>query len=248
MKKVLLFGGTGEGRALAEWLAAEGVPYTVCVATEYGEALLPPGGTAHVGRMDRGEMEALMRAGGFSLVLDATHPYAAEATENIRAAAEGAGLPCLRLARRTDGEKDALRAGTMAEAADRLADLPGNVLLTTGSKELDPFARPGLAERCYPRVLPMVGSLTRCLELGFPPKNVICMQGPFSKELNAALIKQYDIRTLVTKDTGAAGGFPEKAAAAKETGCALLVVARPREEEGLTMEEMKEEILRRLEA
>ena len=248
MKKVLLFGGTGEGRALAEWLAAEGVPYTVCVATEYGEALLPPGGTAHVGRMDRGEMEALMRAGGFSLVLDATHPYAAEATENIRAAAEGAGLPCLRLARRTDGEKDARRAGTRAEAADRLADLPGNVLLTTGSKELDPFARPGLAERCYPRVLPMVGSLTRCLELGFPPKNVICMQGPFSKELNAALIKQYDIRTLVTKDTGAAGGFPEKAAAAKETGCALLVVARPREEEGLTLEEMKEEILRRLEA
>ena len=248
MKKVLLFGGTGEGRALAEWLAAEGVPHTVCVATEYGEALLPPGGTAHVGRMDRGEMEALMRAGGFSLVLDATHPYAAEATENIRAAAEGAGLPCLRLARRTDGEKDALRADTMAEAADRLADLPGSVLLTTGSKELDPFARPGLAERCYPRVLPMVGSLARCLELGFPPKNVICMQGPFSKELNAALIRQYGIKTLVTKDTGAAGSFPEKAAAAKETGCALLVVARPREEEGLTLEEMKEEILRRLEA
>ena len=248
MKKVLLFGGTGEGRALAEWLAAEGVPHTVCVATEYGEALLPPGGTAHVGRMDRGEMEALMRAGGFSLCVDATHPYAAEATENIRAAAEGAGLPCLRLARRTDGEKDALRADTMAEAADRLADLPGSVLLTTGSKELDPFARPGLAERCYPRVLPMVGSLARCLELGFPPKNVICMQGPFSKELNAALIRQYGIKTLVTKDTGAAGGFPEKAAAAKETGCALLVVARPREEEGLTLEEMKEEILRRLEA
>ena len=248
MNKVLLFGGTGEGRALAEWLAAEGVPHTVCVATEYGEALLPPGGTAHVGRMDRGEMEALMRAGGFSLVLDATHPYAAEATENIRAAAEGAGLPCLRLARRTDGEKDALQADTMAEAADRLADLPGSVLLTTGSKELDPFARPGLAERCYPRVLPMVGSLARCLELGFPPKNVICMQGPFSKELNAALIRQYGIKTLVTKDTGAAGGFPEKAAAAKETGCALLVVARPREEEGLTLEEMKEEILRRLEA
>ena len=248
MNKVLLFGGTGEGRALAEWLAAEGVPHTVCVATEYGEALLPPGGAAHVGRMDRGEMAALMGAGGFSLVLDATHPYAAEATENIRAAAEGAGLPCLRLARRTDGEKDALRAGTMAEAADRLADRPGNVLLTTGSKELDPFARPGLAERCYPRVLPMVGSLARCLELGFPPKNVICMQGPFSKELNAALIRQYDIRTLVTKDTGAAGGFPEKAAAAKETGCALLVVARPRPETGLTLEEMKEEILRRLEA
>ena len=43
MNKILLFGGTGEGRALAEWLLAEGIPHTVCVATEYGETLLPPG-------------------------------------------------------------------------------------------------------------------------------------------------------------------------------------------------------------
>ena len=33
MNKGLLFGGTGEGRALAEWMAARGIPHTVCVAT-----------------------------------------------------------------------------------------------------------------------------------------------------------------------------------------------------------------------
>ena len=134
MDKILLFGGTGEGRALAEWMVEQRIPHTVCVATEYGETLLPAGAEAHVGRMDRGEMEALMRAGGFSLAVDATHPYAVAVTENIRSAAEAAGLPCLRLVRRTEEEAGALRAGTVAEAAERLERLPGNALLTTGSK------------------------------------------------------------------------------------------------------------------
>ena len=248
MNKILLFGGTGEGRALAEWLLAEGIPHTVCVATEYGGTLLPPGAEAHVGRMEQAEMEELMRAGGYALAVDATHPYAVAVTENIRSAAEAAGLLCLRLVRQAAGEEGCLRAADMAAAAQRLKELPGNVLLTTGSKELRHFAVPGLAERCFPRVLPMVDSLERCLALGFPPRNILCMQGPFSKELNAALIRQYDIRVLVTKDTGGAGGFAEKAQAAAETGCALLVVDRPRQEAGAPLEDVKAEIRRRLEA
>ena len=139
-----------------------------------------------------------------------------EVTEHIRAAAEAAGLPVLRLVRQSDGGELCRRAKDMAGAADMLEQMPGHVLLTTGSKELHHFARPGLAERCYPRVLPMADSLERCLTLGFPPKNIICMQGPFSRELNVALLRQYHIQTLVTKDTGGYGGFREKAEAARE--------------------------------
>ena len=89
----------------------------------------------------------------------------------------------------------------------------------------------------------MVDSLERCLSLGFPPKNIICMQGPFTKEMNAATLGQYHIKTLVTKNTGDYGGFREKADAAREAGCALLVVERPVQEEGLCMEEMQETIM-----
>lgn len=237
---ILLFGGTGEGRELAQWLLDRHIPALVCVATEYGETLLPSGAEAHVGRLDRGEMERLMAARPFTHVVDATHPYAVEVTANIKAAAEAAGLPRLRLVRMSDGEDGCHKAENMAAAAEMLEGLPGNVLLTTGSKELDAFAKPGLVERCYPRVLPMVDSLTRCLELGFPPKNIICMQGPFSKELNVALLRQYDIKTLVTKDTGGYGGFREKAEAAREAGAALLVVERPGDETGYTLEEIQE--------
>lgn len=240
--KVLLFGGTGEGRALAEWMLARGLDATVCVATEYGETLLPDGMKVHVGRLDTDGMAALM-ADGYTLVIDATHPYAVEVTENIRAASERTGLPYLRLLRQSDGEDLCHKAENMAVAAEMLERLPGNVLLTTGSKELDHFARPGLRERCFPRVLPMADSLERCLALGFPPKNIICMQGPFTREMNVATLHQFHIDTLVTKDTGGYGGFRAKAEAAKEAGCALLVVERPRNEMGFTLEEIQRRLL-----
>ena len=130
----------------------------------------------------------------------------------------------------------------MAAAAYKLKRQQGKEQLTTGSKEQNDFANPGLEERCYPRVLPMADSLDRCLKLGFPPKNIICMQGPFSKELNVALLRQYHIKTLVTKDTGGYGGFRAKTEAAREAGCALLVVQRPSREDGLTMEEIQERL------
>ncbi len=242
--RVLLFGGTAEGRALAEWMLAEKIPFTACVATEYGETLLPEEADVRTGRLDRAGMAALMR--GYALAVDATHPYAAEASGNIRAAAGEAGIPLLRLLRPTQDAADCLRAPDVAAAADLLETLPGPVLLTTGSKELAHFARPGLVERCYPRVLPVLDSLERCLALGFPPAHVICMQGPFSRELNAALLRQFKITTLVTKDTGSYGGFLDKAEAAREAGCTLLVVDRPTRETGLSLAAVQDEIRRRL--
>ena len=88
-------------------------------------------------------------------------------------------------------------------------------------------------------MLPTLDSLGRCLELGFPPKNIICMQGPFTRAMNEATIDQYAIQVLVTKDTGGYGGFREKAEAAREKDCILLVVERPRRETGMELEGLK---------
>ena len=241
MREILLFGGTAEGRDLAEWLLARGIPCTVCVATPYGQTLLPAGVDARVGRMDEEEMARLMASRPYACVVDATHPYAVEVTGNIQAAAQAAGLTRYRLVR--DGEEaegDWLTARDMGEAAALAGKLAGNILLTTGSKELDAFVP--LAGRCYPRVLPALDSLRRCLELGFPPKNILCMQGPFTRQLDLALIRQYHIQILISKATGGAGGFWEKAAAAREGGCTFIVVARPSHEAGFTLAQLKERL------
>ena len=68
-----------------------------------------------------------------------------------------------------------------------------------------------------------------CQKLGFEGNHLIAMQGPFSCQLNKALIEQFHIRYLVTKDGGAAGGFAEKVQAAAETGVQLVVLRRPEE-------------------
>lgn len=241
--RVLLFGGTAEGRELAVWMKSRGMDALTCVASDYGGELLPKDVKRHVGRLDQAGMEALMGQ-GFTHVVDATHPYAQAVTTTIAAAAESCGLPRLRLVRDGDVSGDWKCADTPAAAAQMLLEIPGNVLLTTGSKELDAFALPGLLERCYPRVLPSLNSLSRCLELGFPAKQVICMQGPFTKELNVALMRQYKIAALVTKATGAAGGFWEKVEAARTAGASLLVIGRPVHETGLSLEEVKMQLTR----
>ena len=67
------------------------------------------------------------------------------------------------------------------------------------------------------------------------------MQGPFREELNRALIHQFQIRWLVTKDGGSAGGFEEKIRAARSSGCGIIVIRRP-EDRGLSMESILKEV------
>lgn len=241
---LLIFGGTVEGRLLSEWCVREHIPATLSVATEYGAALAPEGEglTVLTGRLGGEQMEALMARPGFAAVVDATHPYAVEVTRHIRAAAEKTGTHYLRMVRDGAAGGGWLTAGDAGGAAERLKSMGGNILLATGSKELHVFAGAGLAGRCYPRVLPSLDSLSRCLELGYPQSHILCMQGPFSRELNEAVLRQYEIRTLVTKATGRAGGFWEKEAAARSAGCALLVIDRPAKESGLTLEEVKQKL------
>lgn len=244
--RVAVFAGTTEGRELCRALADAGRPATAFVATDYGADLLAqmdlPGIEVHAGRLGRSEMEATLAAGGFAQVVDATHPYAREASENIRSAADTCGLRYLRLLRPATDLRDVGEPGLAgcepplvevpdAAAAVRfLAGVEGAALLTTGSKDLPTFATlPDFATRLYARILSDAAAVARARELGFPAAHLICMQGPIPREMNVATLRMVGARWMVTKDAGRAGGMPEKLAAARETGVGLVVVARPPE-------------------
>ena len=242
--KILIFGGTTEGRTVAERLLAEGVPCTVCVATQYGEEVLQPHPlmTVHTGRLDRIGMTQMMLEGHFSCVIDATHPHAQLVSQEIRAACEQTGLTCLRLqredaaaqsvdSRTTDaGSKDqsCIYVNDAEEAGAFLSSRPGRVLVTTGSKELARFAGAlGDSSRITARVLPARESLDACAEAGLAGKQIFAMQGPFSTEMNCALIRHADASWLLTKQTGAAGGYPEKIEAVRKCGIRAVVIRTP---------------------
>ncbi|MCD8355520.1 MAG: precorrin-6A reductase [Clostridia bacterium] len=244
MKRVI-FAGTSEGRTLCEQLSKAGISATVCVATEYGKEVLPemPGITVHTGRMTAEEMTDFLQEA--ELVVDATHPYAVEVSKNIRWACEAVDCRYVRLLRPKTEAEGAVHVGSAAEAAEYLAGTEGNVLLTVGSKELHCFtAVPEYQERLWTRVLPATASMEICQNLGFPAAHIIMMQGPFSEELNTALLHTCHAEWLVTKDTGKAGGLPEKLAAAKRCGCKVLLIDRP-QEEGMTPDGVRDLLLSR---
>ena len=227
--RAVVFSGTTEGRIFSRQLAQLGADVLVSVATPLGseEQGSFAGITVHCGRLTPDEMAALVQ--GADLCVDVTHPYAVDATRNIRTACRTAGVEYHRLLR----AQSPLPPGcavleTAAQAAEYLAGTEGNILLATGAKELAVFA--GLEPaRLYPRVLPTPEGIAACEAANVPHRNIIAMQGPFSLALNKALITQFQIRYLVTKDGGAAGGFAEKVQAAADTGAQLVVLRRPPE-------------------
>lgn len=248
---LLLFAGTGDGRLLAEHLAALPLQLTVSVATEYGHELLlglPASCRVVVGRLDEPGMRDLMKETDCAVVVDATHPYAAQASATIRAAAAAVGKEYIRLLRRAGEEAGAVYVDSPAAAAAALTDGDGAVLLAIGSKHLEAFTLvPRFADRMFPRVLPMEESLRECIRLGYRRSHIIAMQGPFGVEMNLALMRHYAIRHLVTKDGGSAGGFPEKMRAAAEAGVRVVVIGRPAHEEGMNVDAIVENIRQRLE-
>ena len=243
MRRLLLFGGTTEGRELALAAANLGWQVTLCVATDYGAECVPEadGITIHTGRLDEAAMEALM-GDGFTVAVDATHPYAVAVSANIRAAAEKTGLPLWRLLRAESEHPDCRYADSVAEACTMVPE--GNVLAATGSKEIAAYTViPDYQNRVYARVLPLESSLNDCHKAGLDDGHILAAKGPFSLETNMETMERYHICSMITKDGGAAGGFPEKLEAARRCGVAVILVRRP-VEDGSTMEE----ILKRLEA
>ena len=239
MKRILIFGGTTEGRELAQRLGAAGYEVTVSVATDLGaEELKGVKAAVRAGRLDEEQMTGLIP--DFDLVIDATHPFAVEVTRCIRQACRRCEIPLRRLLRAQSETEGCIRVDSCAQACDYLASRPGNVLLTTGAKELGAF-RDLEPERVFARVLPTHPSLEACEALKLPHRNILALQGPFSEQMNIAMLEQYHIRWMVTKDGGKAGGFQEKLRAARRAGADVILVGRP-EEEGLTMEEILTEL------
>ena len=237
MNKFCVFAGTTEGRRLVSFLSGQNCRVTACVATEYGKTLIDPAEnlTIRTERLDQTEMEQFFRDEEFDLIVDATHPYAAVVTENIAGACSAVNKEYLRLLRGGSGEvEDAVCVRSIEEAVDFLNQSEGNILLTTGSKELHKYmAIRDFAERVYARVLPMQASLDACENAGVKVSHIIAMQGPFSEEMNIAQLKSISARFLVTKDGGSAGGFEQKVRSARQAGAQLVVIGRPPQKEGL---------------
>ena len=258
--KALVFAGTTEGREAALMLARTGISVTAFTATDYGHEVLDGAAdglqnlAVESGRLSEEQIrELLMGEAPDTLVIDATHPYAAQVTANIRRACMDAQKRYIRIVRKSTFAGEPAGVTVLADAqavtqwANREENIKKKILLTTGSKDLMIYtAIDSYRDRVWPRILPDMDSLRIATELGYKKSNIICMQGPFSTEMNIAMIKSVGAQVLVTKDTGATGGFDSKLEAALRSGIEAVVIGRPSDQEamqadsqGMSIEELQ---------
>ncbi|MGA2617077.1 MAG: precorrin-6A reductase [Thermoguttaceae bacterium] len=230
---ILLLGGTSDAAPIAEQLARSGLRVLVSQATEVP---LAASGHAQVecrqGPLDDSGLAELIRSRGIRTIVDATHPYAAVIRRRAQRVAGAIGVPYLsflRLPALRPDEPGAEFAPDHAAAAAMAFGYGRPVLLTSGTNHLAPYAaqarRTGI--RLVARVLPGPRSLAACRAVGLPDDCILTGRGPFSIEDNRSHIRRHAIGAMVTKDSGRAGGTPEKLAAARLEQCRLIVLSRP---------------------
>ena len=240
MNEILIFGGTTEGRILAETICENGGICTISVATEYGEEVLKntdrdvTGLKIRKGRLDSVAMKGLLEQGNYSMVIDATHIFAVEVSKNIKEASSLANIPYYRLLRekeQMDKEQNMVLFENHIACIEYLKKTKGKILLTTGSKELSLYTQDEeLRKRLVVRVLPGADSIKICQENNIAGKQIIAMQGPFSQAMNEVIMKEYEIDIMVTKESGHAGGQMEKVMAAKKCGVLICMIGCPKEQ------------------
>jgi precorrin-6A/cobalt-precorrin-6A reductase len=235
--------GTEEGREIVKRLNDKGEGVVTTVATEYGYEIYEKIGLGHLciqGRLDINELSELIRNKKIDTLIDATHPYATQASLNAIKASEENGIKYIRFQRSASVTEDGGIGGTAIERQEfvhivtdmdeavswcRESDRK-RILLTTGFSAAQKFVKLKDEKEIYVRILPMPAHIEQCVSMGIKPSNILALQGPFSIELNTAIYNQYKIDVVITKDSGKTGGVPEKIQSAREAGIDIVIIKR----------------------
>lgn len=204
------------------------------VVTAYGQNRLAKMNVRIVQKeLSRGDMRDLIKEYQVSLIIDTTHPFARNVSENAIAVSKELDIKYLRYER---GELDLnvyqgeyiLTAYGYEEAVEKVQQFE-RIFLTIGSNNLSYFTE-GISNwenRLLARVLPEWAFIKKAGELGFTPANLLAMQGPFSRRLNRVLLEEYQADVLVTKASGRSGGLDTKIEAALDLKIPVLIIKRP---------------------
>lgn len=232
---IFVAAGTRDGRDLTQLLVKKGYEVTASVVSSYGEKLLEACGKRLVINdepLDEAGLIRYIKAHDIRFFVDASHPYAVNVSQNAMAATEKLGIPYIRYERDiTEFPYEKLHiVHSYEEASEVAARLGKNVFLTTGSRNLQKFVgAPALKEATiFARILPTAKVLIDCEAMGLTPRQLIAMQGPFSKELNLAFFKESKADVVITKNSGTIGGTDTKLMAAKELGLPVVIIDRPK--------------------
>ncbi|UOD34948.1 precorrin-6A reductase [Deferribacteraceae bacterium V6Fe1] len=226
-EKVLILGGTSDTERFINKHYLD--DFVISVATEYGyKQFYRKFGQDKVVliRFDEKRLEEFICQYKIKKIVDTTHPFAKEITDLAQKVARSLNIPYESFIRNNEVDVHYNRLICVNSLREAISYLEENnfskILFTIGSKMIKHFSF--VKENAYVRILPFEQSIKDVLASGFDYNQIIAIQGPFSKDFNKALIKEFEIDLLVTKVSGEAGGFVEKVEACKETNIHCLAI------------------------
>lgn len=230
---ILVIGGTHDAYEIACHINEDMDNVILSLATEYGYETYSQRfkGPIAYGRKNKEEFKTFILEKDISAVVDATHPYALEVSRNAEKACRELSIPYIRYERPACDidYSNMILCDSFKEAGIKAEELKGNILLTTGSKNIkEIISNIKDKKRIKVRVLPMSESILKLESLGLNADNIIAMKGPFSEEMNYLIMKEFEISIMICKDSGAAGGLYEKLKAAYNAGVKVIMVNRPK--------------------
>jgi len=225
---ILVLGGTKDSRDIINNILSMNKKVIATTTTKYGsELLINHKNLIKINRkLNQNDMVELIKKYEISKVIDATHPYAKNVSENIMNVVKEMNILYLRYERKQSEYSFYKEYDSYEEIVDFLLNKSGNVLLTIGSNNLEKFSKLN-SDRIFVRILPTSKVIKKCEEIEIKPKNIIALQGPFTIEFNELMIKEKKIKFLVTKESGKVGGFYEKVQSCKNLNIECLVLKRP---------------------
>jgi precorrin-6A/cobalt-precorrin-6A reductase len=220
-RRVLIFGGTGEARELADLLVADGFEVTTALAGVTSQPHLPRG-TIHSGRFGGADgIARFAKAEEFDLLIDATHPFAARISANIASASGDLGVQCWRLERAAWQAEEGDQWTEVADFAEAATAVPANgrVFLTIGHRGLEPF---------FDRL--DLSGVIRVIEepkFALPPGwQLIRSRPPHPLVDELDLMNQSHVSVLVSKNAGGTATYT-KLVAARQRGIKVVMIRRP---------------------
>ncbi|MCC5639243.1 cobalt-precorrin-6A reductase [Nostoc sp. CHAB 5844] len=224
-KRVLILGGTGEAAELGARVATiNGIEAIASLAGRTREPSVPSGNVRIGGFGGVAGLVEYLRQMKIDVLIDATHPFANQISYNAAAAAKEVGIPRLMLIRppwnKVKGDRW-IEVDSNIAAADVLEQQQAQrVFLTVGRQELATFAH--LKDIWF--LMRMIDPPSQ--DALVPPGVILCDRGPFVLDNERKILIQYNIDTIVSKNSGGDATYA-KIIAARELGVQVVMVKRP---------------------
>lgn len=230
--------GTSEGKRILSLLNKYTEDIFITTATGYGGELLKnyKYKVLNTKPLDYDALKKALIDNGVTMLVDASHPYAEEITQNAKKACQELSVEYVRYERPSIIEKyknqeQIIQVESYEELKDKLFDIKGCILNTTGSRNIEKIKNLNLDNRIIHRVLPSAKVMENIISQGIKVEDIIAIKGPVSYELNRAFIKEYDAKAIILKDSGKEGGTEEKLLSAVDLGIYAFVLKRKKLEE-----------------